>query len=128
MRDLRGVEMGRSFTDSAGQFVIPSSAQPGQYIVVAARQSQIKDTQVTLVLNDVEVKIALPDAGQDATRNVSRHVVSAATLGIPEKARRHLQLAQKEFSKGISLRRPTNLTVRYIWIRSLPRHFRCVHS
>ena len=100
MRDLRGIEMGRSFTDSAGEFVIPSSAQPGQYIVVAARKSQMRDTQVSLVLNDVEVRIALPDAVQDVTQNASLHVVSAATLGVPEKARRQLQIAQKEFSKG----------------------------
>lgn len=100
IRDLRGIEMGRSSTDSGGAFVIRTAAEPGEYIVLAATQSQIRDERVTLDRPDLEVRIALPPADEDVTPNPRRYAVSATTLGVPKKARSHLRSAQEQFGKA----------------------------
>src|SRR5450755_1371354 len=85
IRDLRGIEVGRSSTNSAGAFVIRTAAGPAEYIVLAATHSQIRDERVILDRPDLEVRIALPAAAKDIAPNPQRYAVSAAALGVPEK-------------------------------------------
>jgi tetratricopeptide (TPR) repeat protein len=100
IRDLRGLEMGGSFTNQRGAFVIDIAAEPGEYIVLAATPSQSNEERITLVQPDLQVRIALPAAAGSCAPTLPGYSVSAAALRVPEKARKHLQSAQKEFSQG----------------------------
>jgi tetratricopeptide (TPR) repeat protein len=101
IRDLRGLQMGRGFTDSAGSFAISTAAEPGEYILFAAKESQIKDEQIALNQPSVvEITIVLPPAAEDVAPEPPQHTVSAAQLSVPNKAWKHLESAHTQFSKG----------------------------
>jgi tetratricopeptide (TPR) repeat protein len=97
IRDLHGVQVGRTVTDSAGSFKITTPAESGQFLVRADKASEVGTQWITLDKPDLAVQIALPAAFAPAPPNST---VSAAQLRVPGKAWAHLQSAHKEFSKG----------------------------
>ena len=100
LRDLRGMKIAAGFTDSAGKFAITTTAMPGEYVLLVTNQLQIGDERITLDQPDREVTIALSvTSGSVAATSRQMYAVSAQELGVPEKARRHLQLAHQEFSR-----------------------------
>src|SRR5580658_4558194 len=62
VRDLRGMKMAAGFTDTTGSFAITTAAKPGEYVLLAAKELQIGDEQITLDQADREVTMALPFA------------------------------------------------------------------
>jgi tetratricopeptide (TPR) repeat protein len=100
VRDLRGIKMATGFTDTAGNFAITTSAKPGEYVLLAAKQLQIEDERITLDQPDHEVTIELSPATVSAAEMQQQmYTVSAQELRVPAKARAHLKLAQAKFSK-----------------------------
>jgi tetratricopeptide (TPR) repeat protein len=100
MRDLRGVKMGTSLTDNAGSFAISTFAEPGEYVLLAAKQAQISDERITLDQADVEVTIALPAASAVVgSQRREDYAVSVQQLRTSEKVRMHLKLANQQFGK-----------------------------
>jgi tetratricopeptide (TPR) repeat protein len=101
LRDLRGMKMAVGFTDSAGKFAITTTAIPGEYVLLVAKELQIEDERITLDQSDREVTIAFPVApGTAAVPSQPMYTVSAQELRVPAKARAHLKLAHQEFSKS----------------------------
>jgi tetratricopeptide (TPR) repeat protein len=98
VRDLRGMKMATGFTDTAGSFAITTAAKPGEYVLLAAKELQIGDEQITLDQADREVTMALPFAAAVDTQQV--YTVSVQALRVPAKASAHLKLAQEKFSKS----------------------------
>jgi hypothetical protein len=89
LRDLRGMKMAVGFTDSAGKFAITTTAMPGEYVLLVAKQLQIGDERITLDQSDREVTIAFPVAsGTAAAPSQPMYTVSAQELRVPAKARR----------------------------------------
>jgi tetratricopeptide (TPR) repeat protein len=100
LRDLRGMKMAVGFTDSAGRFAITTTAMPGEYVLLVAKELQIEDERITLDQSDREVTIAFPVASWTAAApSKPMYTVSAQELRVPAKARAHLKLAHQEFSK-----------------------------
>lgn len=101
LRDLRGMKMAVGFTDSAGRFAITTTAMPGEYVLLGAKELQIGDERITLDHSDREVTIPFPIASANAAAAPSQpmYTVSAQELRVPAKARAHLKLAHQEFSK-----------------------------
>jgi tetratricopeptide (TPR) repeat protein len=100
MRDLSGVSKGTSLTDSAGSFAIATLAEPGEYVLLAAKQMKMSDERITLNQPDLDVKIALPAAPiMIAAERREDHSVSVQQLRVPEKVRMHLKLASRQFAK-----------------------------
>lgn len=99
IRDLRGLQMGRGFTDGAGGFAISAPAETGEYVVFAAKASQIKDERIILNRPDIEITIAFPPALEDAAPEPPQQTVSAAQLSVPTRAWKHLQLADDQFRR-----------------------------
>lgn len=99
VRDLRGIKMATAFTDAAGSFAITTSANPGEYVLLAAKEWQIGDERIILDRADREVTIALPFIGAAGIPQ-QVYTVSAQALRVPAKARAHLKLAQEKFSKS----------------------------
>ena len=100
IRDLHGIERGRSRTDAAGSFAIRTMVEPGQYFVVAGKALQVSEKRIALTQADVEVRIELPPAPQTTAPQPFRYSVSAKTLSVPEKAWGYVRSAQREFSEG----------------------------
>jgi tetratricopeptide (TPR) repeat protein len=101
MRDLRGRKIATGFTDTAGKFAITTAAQPGEYMLLAAKELQIEDERITLDQPDREVTIALPAAPRTAVAmSLPMYAVSVQELRVPGKARAHLKLAQEKFSRS----------------------------
>lgn len=99
LRNLRGMKMEVGFTDSAGKFAITTTAMPGEYVLLVAKELQIGDERITLDQSDREVTIAFPVAsGTAAAQSQPMYTVSAQELRMPAKARAHLKLAHQEFS------------------------------
>jgi tetratricopeptide (TPR) repeat protein len=99
LRDLRGVKMGSGLSNSTGSFAFTTPAQPGQYVLLAAKQMQIADQRIVLDQPDLEVRIALPVVSGNVRGSVQqKYMVSADELGVPEKARVHLKLANQSFA------------------------------
>jgi hypothetical protein len=48
LRDLRGMKMAAGLTDSAGKFAITTTAMPGEYVLLVAKELQIGDERITL--------------------------------------------------------------------------------
>lgn len=100
VRNLRGMKIATGFTDSAGKFAITTTAKPGEYVLLVAKELQIGDERITLDRLDREVAIALPvTSGNSADTSQQMYTVSAQELRVPAKARAHLKLAHQEFSK-----------------------------
>jgi tetratricopeptide (TPR) repeat protein len=100
IRDLRGMKMAAGFTDSAGSFAITTTVKLGEYVLLVTNELQIREERITLDQPDREVKIALSVIpGSFAATSQQTYTVSAQGLLVPEKARGHLQLAHREFSK-----------------------------
>jgi tetratricopeptide (TPR) repeat protein len=100
VRDLRGIKMAAAFTDSGGRFAITTTAELGEYVLLVADELQISDERITLDQPDREVRIVLSvPSGSVAATSEQMYTVSAQELRVPERARRHLQLAHQEFSK-----------------------------
>jgi tetratricopeptide (TPR) repeat protein len=100
MRNLRGMKIAAGFTDSAGKFAITTTAKPGEYVLLVAKESQTGDERITLDQLDREVTIAFPVvSGTAAAQSQPMYTVSAQELRVPAKARAHLKLAHQEFSK-----------------------------
>lgn len=100
VRDVRGMKMATGLTDSAGGFAINTAAKPGDYVLVAAKESQIGDERITLDQPDREVTIALPGAWGSATATLQHtYTVSAQELRVPARALAHLKLAHQKFGK-----------------------------
>jgi tetratricopeptide (TPR) repeat protein len=97
IRDLRGVSVGKGITDRSGNFEIRGTADPGEYVFIAARVSQIRDQRIRLGQPDLEASLALPADSVNATS--THFTVSAKRLGVPAKAWPHLAAAHREFSK-----------------------------
>jgi hypothetical protein len=101
IRDLRGVKMATGFTDTAGSFAIATTEKPGDYVLIAAKESQIGDKWVTLDQSDRAVTIQLPvSAVESAGTPQGRYTVSTQVLRVPAKTRMHLKLAHREFGKS----------------------------
>jgi Tetratricopeptide repeat len=100
IRDLRGVQIGSSVSDSAGSFKITIAAKSGQYLVRADKASQVGTQWITLDQPDLAVEIALPATSEAVALAPPNSTVSAVQLRVPSKAWVHLQSAHKEFSKG----------------------------
>lgn len=99
IRDLHGMQMGRSLTNDAGSFEISMTAESGEYIVVASKDPQVRDERIALNRSDVEITIALPPASNVAPEP-PHDTVSAAQLSVPARAWKHLESAHAQFSKG----------------------------
>jgi tetratricopeptide (TPR) repeat protein len=99
IRDLRGRQIGADHTNNAGGFLIRATAEPGEYIVLAAKELQTKDERITVGLPNLEIKIALPLGSQAIAPEPPEYTVSAARLSVPASASKHLQLAHRRFSK-----------------------------
>ena len=99
IRDLRGLQMGRSFTDSAGRFEISPAAQSEEYILLVTKGPSIKDQHIALDQRDIEITIALLPTQHDAPEP-QQDTVSASQLSVPTKAWKHLESAHVQFSKG----------------------------
>jgi tetratricopeptide (TPR) repeat protein len=100
VRDLRGFQIGRSFTDNAGRFEISAAAQPEEYIVVVTKGSLIKDQRIALDRRDIEIAIALPFASEDVAPEPPQQTVSAPQLSVKTKTWKHLESAHAQFSMG----------------------------
>jgi tetratricopeptide (TPR) repeat protein len=100
LRDLRGMKMAVGFTDSAGRFAIATTAMPGEYVLLVAKELQIGEERITLDQSDREVTIPFPIASWTAVApSQPMYTVSAQELRVPAKARAHLKSAHQEFSK-----------------------------
>lgn len=100
LRDLRGGKVGACLTDRAGSFAIPIQAEPGEYVLLAAKQTQFSDERITLDQPYVEVKIALPaDSTWVAAEGREDYAVSVQQLRALEKVRMLLKLASQQFAK-----------------------------
>jgi tetratricopeptide (TPR) repeat protein len=99
IRDLRGRQIGAGHTNTAGSFQISAAAEPGEYIVLAAKELQTTDERITLGQSDLEIKIALPVGLQAVAPEPSQYIVSAAQLSVPASAGKHLEAAHRHFSK-----------------------------
>jgi tetratricopeptide (TPR) repeat protein len=100
LRDLHGVEMGTSLTDTTGSFAISTRTEPGDYILLAAKRRQVSDERITLDQPDVEVKIELPTgATLVASEGREDYAVSVQQLRTPEKVQMYLKLANQQFAK-----------------------------
>jgi tetratricopeptide (TPR) repeat protein len=99
VRDLRGMKVATGFTDTTGSFAITTAAQPGEYVLLAAKELQLGDRRITLDQADREVTMALPFA---AALNAAQqtYTVSAQELRVPAGARAHLKLAQDKFARS----------------------------
>jgi hypothetical protein len=100
IRDLHGVQIGSSVSDSAGSFKITTAAKAGQCLVRADKASQVGTQWITLDKPDLAVDIALPATSEAVALAPPNSTVSAVQLRVPSKAWAHLQSAHKEFSKG----------------------------
>jgi tetratricopeptide (TPR) repeat protein len=101
VRDLRGMKMAAGFTDSHGRFAITTAAKLGESVLLVTNELQIREERITLDQPDREVTIALSVIPESvAATSQQMYTVSAQALRVPEKARRHLQLAHREFSKS----------------------------
>ncbi len=95
VRDLRGVRIGSSITNSAGRFEI-GAVEPGKYIVLAAKELQSGDERITIGQSDLEVRITLPEVPAGAPLP-SEYTVSVNQLSAPARSIKHLQSAQQRF-------------------------------
>jgi Tfp pilus assembly protein PilF len=100
MRDLHGVRIGSSVSDSAGGFKIPTAAESGKYLVLADKASEVGTQWISLDKADLAVTIRLPTAFEGFAPAPLHSTVSAIQLRVPQKAWAHLQSAHQEFSKG----------------------------
>ncbi len=100
IRDLRGIPLGKGFTDRGGSFEISTAMGSGEYILLATKKTQVGDARITLDQPDLAVRIAFPVTSETIGARPSRETVSVAQLSIPAKAWRHLTAAHKEFSRG----------------------------
>jgi tetratricopeptide (TPR) repeat protein len=99
IRDLRGMQMGHSLTNGAGNFEISMTAKSGEYIVFAGKEPRIQAERIALNQPDVEITIALPPAS-DMAPEPPQDTVSAAQLSVPAKAWKKLESAHAQFSRG----------------------------
>lgn len=99
IRDLRGIQRGSSLTDNGGTFAIRTAAEPGDYIVLAAKELQTMNERITLGEHDREIKIALSAVSVTVAPEPSRYTVSAARLSISTKAAKRLESAHNRFTK-----------------------------
>ena len=97
IRDLRGIRVGKGITDSSGNFEIRGTAEPGEYVFIAAKAFQIRDERILLDQPDLEASLALPTDLANAAP--AHYTVSAKRLGVPAKAWTHLAAAHREFSR-----------------------------
>src|ERR1700733_10074806 len=82
IRDLHGIEKGRSRTDAAGSFAIRTTVEPGPYLVLADKELQVAEKRVVLAQADVEVRIELPANPETTAPQTFRYSVSARTLSV----------------------------------------------
>ncbi len=99
IRDLHGIKVASGLTDDEGNFEISGAVEPGEYVVLVASVSQIKDEQVLLAQSECELSLALPPAFPSPPPAPGRYTVSAEELGVPAKARTHLLSAERRFEK-----------------------------
>jgi tetratricopeptide (TPR) repeat protein len=99
IRDLHGMQMGHSLTNSAGNFEIRMAVDSGEYIVFAGMEPRIQAERIALNQADVEITIALPPTS-DVAPEPPQDTVSASHLSVPPKAWKHLESANGRFSKG----------------------------
>ena len=97
IRDLRGIKVGSSVTDSRGNFEIRGTAEPGEYVFLAVSSFHVRDQHVLLDRADLQTSLALPYGSTVATPG--RYAVSVTRLGVPAKAWAHLGAADREFRK-----------------------------
>jgi tetratricopeptide (TPR) repeat protein len=91
------MKVASGITDRSARFEISGAAEPGEYVFIAARASQIRHERILLGKSGLEASLALPS---DSTNTVpGRYTVSAKRLGVPAKAWAHLAAAHREFSK-----------------------------
>jgi tetratricopeptide (TPR) repeat protein len=100
IRDLHGIKVGTSHSDVVGDFEIKLVAEPGDYILLAAKELRVIDQRITVDGVDVEVSLALPAVTNNVAPQPVGYAVSATALRIPGKAWDHLRSAQREFQKG----------------------------
>jgi tetratricopeptide (TPR) repeat protein len=94
------MKMAVGSTDSAGSFAITTTAKLGEYLLLVTNELQIHEERITLDQPDRQVTIVLSvNSGSVAVASQQMYTVSAQELRVPEKARRHLQLAHQDFSK-----------------------------
>jgi regulator of sirC expression with transglutaminase-like and TPR domain len=100
VRDVRGFQIGRSFTDSAGRFEVGAASQPEGYIVVVTKGSLITDQRIAIGRKDIEIAITLPLASEDVAPEPPQQTVSASELSVKTKMWKLLESAHGQFSKG----------------------------
>jgi tetratricopeptide (TPR) repeat protein len=98
VRDLHGVKMATVFTDAAGSFAITAAAEPGEYVLLAAKEWQIEDELITLDRADREMTIALPFIAAATVPQV--YTVSTQALRVPARALAYLESAREKFRKS----------------------------
>jgi tetratricopeptide (TPR) repeat protein len=98
VRDLRGIQIGASSTDTAGKFEIPAAATPGEYTILAAKESLLRDERMVLNRQDRDITIALP-ASLDVAPEPPQDTVSAAQLSARSKTWKYLKSADRQFEK-----------------------------
>jgi hypothetical protein len=99
IRDQHGIQLGRGFTDNAGSFKISMPAEPGEYLLLAAKGSHLGSERIGLGHGSLEIRIALPTTPENGAPKPAQYTVSAKLLGIPSEARAHLKSAHKEFGR-----------------------------
>lgn len=97
IRDLRGIKVGSSITDGAGNFEITGKADPGEYILLAVGTSEVRDQRIRLDQPELEASLALPASA--AKPGPTGYTVSAKRLGVPAKTWTHLAAADRAFKK-----------------------------
>jgi len=95
IRDLRGIKVGSSITDSLGKFEIRGAAEPGEYVFVAVNAFQVSDLHVQLDQTNPQTSLTVRSAPGQATP----YAVSVGRLGVPKKAWAHLAAADREFKR-----------------------------
>jgi tetratricopeptide (TPR) repeat protein len=97
--DLHGEKKASAITDRTGTFDIAGPLEPGEYVLLVDSGCHISSQQVRMVDPDVEVNLVLPTT-REIYRVGSAYAVPAPQLGVPAKARAHLQAADRSFRRA----------------------------
>ncbi len=91
LRNLRGIRI--------GNFEIKTTAAPGDYVLLAAKEPILAQERISVGGLRPDVRITLPTPETKAPKPQD-YTVSVGRLGISSKVRRHIQSAQVLFSKS----------------------------
>ena len=99
IRDLRGVRIGTTVTNSTGDFEIKTAAASGEYVLLAAKEPILAQERISVGGPKPDVRITLPGY-ETRPPSPKDYTVSVGRLGTSDKARKHIQSAQVFFAKS----------------------------